>query len=332
MQAAVSIDDPARIEQRQRLAICTAVSALGVLLIISTLRWPAGFDLARLAPPELELRLLKPADVREPERERPKREALPTPQRQPESLPQPETPPLPRSETPALPQPAIPATRAEPQEGAAAPERPTVAEPEAATTEAPVDWYVELEQAAAAVGDRAAEEPKSMDPEFDERRRIAASRYAKPRTNKPPPPWKEEKDPYGRTLLRRGNSYMILDDPSGINRYAFETFERHMIFFTEPFGRRRPKNLPWVETIRARYDYMREPDELPPLKAGLTSADLRESDEESSAQNGCAEEEARDSGRVVEPVPAGSPGQGASAVTEGSCHEDQDGRRVCCRP
>ncbi|MGH6942798.1 MAG: hypothetical protein ACREH6_01070, partial [Geminicoccaceae bacterium] len=52
-------------------------------------------------------------------------------------------------------------------------------------------------------------------------------------------------------------------------RYAFETFERHMLFFALPFGRRPPQNLPWIETLRARYEYLRDPDELPPLKAGL---------------------------------------------------------------
>jgi hypothetical protein len=241
MQAALPIDDPAWNRQRHRLAVCMAISAFALFLVMATLDWPPRFDLPRLIPLELELTLRHPPDALEAER-------------------QPQARPLPR--------PATPATAAEPVERVpAATERPAVstAQPKAAQR---VDWYAELERVAAEVGARAAGEPQSMHPEFDELRRIAVLRYAKPRTNEPPPTWEAEKDPYGRTLLRGGTSYMILEDPSLINRYAFETFERHMIYFTIPLGRPRPKNLPWVETIRARYDYLnREPDELPVLKA-----------------------------------------------------------------
>ena len=50
-----------------------------------------------------------------------------------------------------------------------------------------------------------------------------------------------------------------------------------MIFVSTPIGSPKPKDLPWVETIRARYEYMREPDELPPIgtssaTAGVTAA------------------------------------------------------------
>jgi hypothetical protein len=252
MQAALSIDARSWSRQDHRLAVCMAIST-GLLLVIGTIEWPALFELPRLIPLELEVSLRRPPppQVREPS----------------------------KAETEPLPQPAAPAVT-EPRQAAAA-ERPAVATPhtgtasqadsaatQPATAEAPVDWYVELERVSAAVTASAAAEPQSMHPEFDELRRVAALRYGKPRTNKPPPgDWEVEKDSYGRTLLRRGNAYTVLDDPSVFNRYAFETFERHMLFFTLPFGRKpRPHNLPWVEAIRARYAYLREPDELPALK------------------------------------------------------------------
>ena len=94
-----------------------------------------------------------------------------------------------------------------------------------------------------------------------ELRRIAATRYAEPRTGKPPPIWDNvEKDVTGRTLLRSGNCFQVLDDPNVGNRYAFETFEQYLVQCSFGFGRKRGKNLPWVETIRSRYNHLRDPD------------------------------------------------------------------------
>lgn len=266
MQAALLIDEPAWHPGRQRLALCMALSACALFLVIVTLDWPpSSFELPRLAPLELEISLRQPSETTKPEDR-----TLPPPDARPLPAPaiptQTTEPTAPATEAP----PAASARPAEPVEQAAGTERPAVAAPQAEAPAARVDWYAELERAAAAVGARAAAEPKSMHPEFDELRRIAALRYGKPRTNEPAPAWKVEKDLYGRTLLKRGNTYMILDDPRLFNQYAFETFEKHMIFFTVPFGRPPPKNLPWVETIRARYEYLREPDELPPLKSAPT--------------------------------------------------------------
>jgi hypothetical protein len=129
------------------------------------------------------------------------------------------------------------------------------------------DWYGSIERVSADVISRQAA-PASLHPEFDELRRIAAIRYAEPQTGIPRPIWENvEKDIYGRTLLRKGNCFRILDDSNVGNRYAFETFEQYLTFCTWS-GKRPPRNLPWVETIRARYPYLREPaeDSLPPIE------------------------------------------------------------------
>ena len=217
-----------------------AISAFAVFLFLATLDWPPRFSFPRLIPLELEVTLRDAPDV-------PVGEVRELPQAEPRELPpQPEARPLPSAATPATP--TAPAERATViEEPAVSAAQPDVAEG--------VDWYVELERVAAEVNAEAAAEPQSMHPEFDELRRIAALRYSKPLTNEPSTTWQEE------------NSYTIRD-PGLVNRHAFGTFEGGMIQFTIPFGRPRPKNLPWVATIRARYDYLdRAPDELPVVKA-----------------------------------------------------------------
>lgn len=85
-------------------------------------------------------------------------------------------------------------------------------------------------------------------------------KYAEPRTGKPPPIWENaEKDIYGRTLLRHGNCFRVLDDMNVGNRYAFETFERHVVF-CNLLAKAPRQEFPWVETIAERYAYLREPD------------------------------------------------------------------------
>ncbi len=96
-----------------------------------------------------------------------------------------------------------------------------------------------------------------MHPEFDELRRIAALRYGPPQATAGHP--LPEEFPDGRFPLSRNL----------VNEYAFGSFDSNMLVFTFPMGRPKPKNLPWVATIRARYEYLREPDELPPI--GTTS-------------------------------------------------------------
>lgn len=256
MQAAPTLDEPAWNDRHHRMAVCMAISAVALFLVIALLDWPPRFDLPRLLPPELEITIRPPADLPGPEVR-----DLPPPL--PAAPEEPAEPPLPATAA----EPAAPVQAAEPAAPAAGTGRPAISMPVPEAPAARVDWYTELERAAAEVGARAAETPPSMHPEFDELRRVATLRYGKPQVNARAPAWAAEKDPYGRTLLRRGNSYMVLEDPRLFNQYAFETFEKHMIFVEIPLGKAPPRNLPWVETIRARYEYLREPDELPPLKA-----------------------------------------------------------------
>ena len=97
-----------------------------------------------------------------------------------------------------------------------------------------------------------------VNPPFDEKRRIAAIKFRPSEAPVKREIWDNvEKDQLGRTILRHGNSFRILDDPSGVNRYIFETYEQYMVFFTIPFAKAPPKELPWVNEIREQYAYLR---------------------------------------------------------------------------
>jgi hypothetical protein len=259
MLAALPIDESAWNDRHRRLAVCMAISTVALFLVIALVRWPPRLELPRFVPLELEITIRPPAD--RSERDAPE---LPPPLPAPAEAAEPALPAT--AEEATAPVQAPESTRAQPAEKAAASELPVGSTVVADAPPAQVDWYAELERVAAEVGARAAEEPQSMHPEFDELRRFAALHYGKPQIGQRKPTWEAEDDPYGRTLLRRGDTYMILEDRRLFNQYAFETFEKHMIFVDIPLGRAPPKNLPWVEAIRARYEYLRDPDELPPLK------------------------------------------------------------------
>ena len=210
----------------RRLGYCLAVSAIVIFAGLAILRVPVQLGLIRQLPVVLDVRLRESA-------KRPEKQAAPPTETVPSSVPEQRTAPVP--------------SVAEEADLTQAPVR-----------EAPIDWQGALERASADVVARSAETP-SLHPEFDELRRIAAVRYAKPETGKPPPIWEHvEKDPYGRTVVRLGNCYKVLDDPNVGNRYAFETFEKTMTSCN--LSNPKPKNLPWVEEIRARYAYLRNPD------------------------------------------------------------------------
>lgn len=209
-----------------------AASAVIVLGMLALLEWPPGDRVSGPAPPiELELSREKPPPV--PELPADPAEPLP------EELPVVEEAPV----DPAPPQ-------------AAAGERSIP--PPAAAEQSQIDWQASLESASAKTVQEHAE-TVSLHPEFDELRRIAATKYAEPRTGKPPPIWENvEDDIYGRTILRSGNCYGVLDDRNVGNRYAFETFEQHLVFCE--WTRAPPQEFPWIEAIVARYAYLREPD------------------------------------------------------------------------
>ena len=114
-----------------------------------------------------------------------------------------------------------------------------------------IDWAAELQREARAMAEL--ERPEDDYFYFSNNRREreeAAIKYAP--VAPPKRIWDNvEKDIYGRTILRSGNCYRVLDDPRATNRWAFETFEQFLVF-CDPVAKG-PKKLPWVETIREMY-------------------------------------------------------------------------------
>lgn len=244
-------DGPSLTPDHRRLFVCVAISALALAVGIATINVSLRFDFSQLIPAVLEVTL------RDEPRVDPKPE--PTVTEPPEDL---------TAEEMAAPAAAV----------AADPTGVPTTEPHSeiiAPAAQPVDWYAVLERAAAETVEQHAE-IDSLHPEFDELRRIAAERYAPARPGGPRPIREDvEKDIYGRTLLRRGNCFQVLDDTNVGNRYAFETFERHIMQCGFSFGGYRPRNLPWVEPIRARYNHLRDPDgsQSVPAATGRQSGD-----------------------------------------------------------
>lgn len=116
-----------------------------------------------------------------------------------------------------------------------------------------VDWYAVLQEA---VRSDKLYETRTMHPEFDEQRRIARLRFRKSEAPVEKPIWENvEKDQTGRTILRAGDCYRVLDDPRVTNRWAQETFGQYMIYCDG--GKSGPKELPFVEKIVERYAYLR---------------------------------------------------------------------------
>jgi hypothetical protein len=220
----------------RRLAYCIAISTLTIAALLAVLDWPPERDGAEPVPVlDLLLTREKARPVTEPVEE------LQTDDRAPDTAAQ-------ESDDRPVTEPAG-------EDAAAAPPAPADARDNA---EREIDWQASLERASAETVE-ANSEPDSLHPAFDELRRIAAVKYAPPRTGKPPPIWENvEEDIYGRTLLRHGNCFRVLDDLNVGNRYAFETFEKYVVF-CDVAGQGR-QEFPWIETIVARYAYLREPD------------------------------------------------------------------------
>ncbi|RLA27163.1 MAG: hypothetical protein DRQ63_06515 [Gammaproteobacteria bacterium] len=98
----------------------------------------------------------------------------------------------------------------------------------------------------------------TVNPPFDEKRRVAAIKFRPSEAPVKREIWDNvEKDQLGRTILRDGNRFRILDDPSGVNRDIFEKYEQYMVFFSIPFAKAPPQELPWVNEVREQYAYLR---------------------------------------------------------------------------
>ena len=126
----------------------------------------------------------------------------------------------------------------------------TPEEPGVANDRAPTDWYAQISEAASIA---AAEHPEvySINPGFDARRQYAAEHFAPSAAPVERPIWENvEKDTMGRTLLRSGDCYRVLDDPNVGNRDAFLIFGQFMTTCKRPSDR--PQLLPWVSEIQDR--------------------------------------------------------------------------------
>ena len=122
--------------------------------------------------------------------------------------------------------------------------------PERPALPAQKDWYALIPEAARAALDA---EPReySLNPGFDEKRRRAAEQFAPSRAPVERPIWENvEKDTMGRTVLRSGNCYRVLDDPNVSSRDAFLTFGQYMATCT--WSPDPPRLLPWVSELRNR--------------------------------------------------------------------------------
>ncbi|MGI9271797.1 MAG: hypothetical protein ACR2QT_08485 [Woeseiaceae bacterium] len=136
------------------------------------------------------------------------------------------------------------------------PEVPQTLEPEEPAESA--DWYESLQQAAQETVS-AANSVDSLHPTFDEKRRRAAINFRPSRAPYEKKIWENvETDQLGRTILVSGNCSKVIDDPSAINYDMQREFTQYIV--TCSYQESPPKELPWVDDIRDRYAYLRNPD------------------------------------------------------------------------
>jgi hypothetical protein len=226
-------------DSEKRLRVSLLFAALFVAGLLSLFRLPAPIPLAPLF--ELVVDIVQPRQLPEapPLADPPIAEPLPVPAQ-------------------ALPQPS-PVDTAEPQADPFA--APEATAPDPAGT-APPDWEVLRDEAVIAAID-AAEKTVSINPTLDAARREARVRFRASLAPGQEHIWDNvEKDQLGRTILRDGNCFHVLSDPSAVNREVFETFDQYTVYCEFSFGKRKGRELPWVEELRQRYPYLRDPVEL----------------------------------------------------------------------
>jgi hypothetical protein len=121
------------------------------------------------------------------------------------------------------------------------------------------NWDAASEQAVQDYVDSQLESYGYVNSDLAEKRRRLSERY-QPGTHEPPKKiWENvEKDTLGRTVLRSGSCYKVLDDPNVGSREAFEAFGQFVAVCTwQPRVRRL---LPWVPELKEQYGYLRDPD------------------------------------------------------------------------
>jgi hypothetical protein len=113
----------------------------------------------------------------------------------------------------------------------------------------PVDWHAAIPEAVEAASQPAP--TYSVNPGFDEKRRVAAEKFRPSAAPVERKIWENvEKDQLGRTVLVSGNCLTVLDDPNVGSRDAFLTFGQFMT--TCAFYKKPPQELPFVKEIQAR--------------------------------------------------------------------------------
>ncbi len=223
----------------KRLRFSMLLAALFVAALLSLVRFPLPGTIAPLL--ELVVEIVKRVPP-------------------PEPLPLPETPlatPLP---IPADP-PSVTQTEDIVTPQALPFEPPATSTADAAGT-APPDWEELRDEAVIAAIDLA-EQIVSINPTLDAARREAKVRFRASLAPEQSHIWDNvEKDQLGRTILRDGNCFHVLSDPSAVNREVFETFDQYTVYCEFSFGKKKGEELPWVEELRQRYPYLRDPVEL----------------------------------------------------------------------
>lgn len=107
------------------------------------------------------------------------------------------------------------------------------------------------------------ENPASVNPNLDAKRREFAGRYQPPTHPGPKPIWENtEVDQLGRTVLRSGDCWKVIADPNVGSQYKFRQFDQYTVMCT--YQKRLPKNLPWVAEIVEQYHYLKYPDGIVP--------------------------------------------------------------------
>lgn len=153
--------------------------------------------------------------------------------------------------------PAAEPAAAEPDQGRSEP-GPLVQTPDAvvpAGRREALDLHALREEAVQEYLDRTGDPPWAFDPRVDERRREGRLRYDPPTIERPGPIWENvERDRLGRTVLRDGDCWKVIDDPNVGSQYQFREFGQYLTMCS--WQPRAPRELPWVETIREQYDYL----------------------------------------------------------------------------
>lgn len=167
------------------------------------------------------------------------------------------------SETPPPAEPVQPdSTPVSPDQDEVRPDRSPADPSPAALTEAREPPAPELEVAREAAIEaylRRLEDPPGVNPNVDRLEREFAGRYQPPTVEPPKPVWENvERDSLGRSILRSGDCWRVIDDPNVASQEAFREFGQFIVM-CDVVGRK-PRELPWVDGIRERYPYLKYPD------------------------------------------------------------------------